>query len=100
MVVYNTSQHPTALVLCVCIWALDMYLILTGFRIVLSRARACWIRRVIMWLAPYTDPPLYVVRRAMAAKGFAPPLWLPYILVLLVGTTLHHTLLKAVSHFH
>jgi uncharacterized protein YggT (Ycf19 family) len=99
MVVYTTSQHPTALVLCLCVWAVDLYLVLTAIRLVLSGVNASWARRVATKLAPFTDPILSAVRNAMITNNTPPPLWLAYIVVLLTGTVLRQTLLWTALHF-
>ena len=100
MVVYSTSQHPTALALCLCIWALDIYLVITGIRLLLSGMRAYWAKSVVMKLAPFTDPLLYAVRNAMVTNKTLPPLWLAHVVLLLTGTMLRQMLLWVALHLH
>ncbi len=100
MPVYNPPLHPMAIALCVCIWALDIYLILAGIRVLLSWLSAYWAKRVAMKLAPFTDPILHAVRDTMVMNRVLPPLWLAYIVVLLTGAMLRHTFLWVAVRLH
>ena len=65
--------------------------------LVFSGIEAAWARRAAIRLAPFTDPLMNAVGRAMAQRGGAPlPNWVPWIVILLVGIVLRQTIVWAI----
>lgn len=75
------------------LWALDAYLFVMVFRLILSKCHTAWASQVCSGLKPLTDPIPDAVRRRLAAKGNKPvPDWLPWLMTFGGGVLLRYLL--------
>ncbi len=76
------------------IWLIDLYVLLCGARLILSRVPTAWAGQACLTLQRFTDPLPNAVGRRIARRSERPPApWLPWLLVGLCALLLRSLLI-------
>jgi hypothetical protein len=92
--IIHTTTNVLALPLALCIWAVDLYLLLACVRLVLGKWTGETAARICHGLKPITDPLHIAVRRWLQGHSDKPiPGWAPWAILIGAGLVLRHLLI-------
>jgi hypothetical protein len=95
--IIHTTTNILALPLVLCIWAVDLYLLMACARLILGKWSGETAARICHGLKPITDPlPMAIRRWLQGHRGNLIPGWVPWAIVIGAGLVLRHLLIALV----
>ncbi len=99
MIIYTTNILALPLILLV--WAIDLYLLLAGIRLLLSRIRSSRTHSFCLVIRRFTDPLPCAVRQWLSTRQTKPvPNWLPWLIVGAGAVLIRHILILIMFRTH
>jgi len=88
--------NPLALPLMLLIWTIDMFLLLSGIRLILGQVDTRWAKETSALLIRLTDPVPDTICGWLSRRRRPVPIWLPWMVIFLAAIVTRHLLIWAV----